>query len=278
MMKAPYHATRLKLDDRDIWVSSDHTELSYPEEGNERCFQIEDRSFWFQHRNDCILTALRLYPPTGLLLDVGGGNGYVTRRLLDEGFEAALVEPGPVGAYNGKKIRDIPTVFCSTLEGCGFPTESVDAIGLFDVLEHVEDESTFLAHAHSVLKPNGRLYLTVPAFNWLWSASDDAAGHYRRYSPAKLASSLSNRFRVLFITCFFGALVLPVFAFRILPYRLGLAKHRTKALSTETEHGTGGGYSVKVMKRFLSHERSQIELGRSKAWGSSCLCVATKIA
>ena len=277
-MKPPYHATNLRLDSEGIWVSSNDAELSYPQAGNERCFQIEDSSFWFQHRNDCIVAALKRYPPPGPLLDVGGGNGYVTRRLLDEGFEAALIEPGPVGAHNARTQRRIPTVFCSTLEECGFPSESIDAIGLFDVLEHVENEAAFLATIHAVLKPNGLLYLTVPAFDWLWSASDDTAGHCRRYSPRKLVNSLSNRFDVLFITCFFRVLALPILTFRVVPYRLGFTKNQVKVLSTEKEHGTDGGFAIEVINRLLSHERREIASGQSKAWGASCLCVATKIA
>jgi SAM-dependent methyltransferase len=275
-MSTPYHASSLTLDNEGIWVSSDCLELSYPEDGNEHCFLIEGTSFWFQHRNNCIVAALKLHPPTGPILDVGGGNGYVTRRLLDEGFEAALVEPGPVGARNARRERRIPTVFCATLEGCGFPPESVDAIGLFDVLEHIDDEARFLATAHSILKPHGRIYLTVPAFNWLWSTNDDTGGHYRRYSPGALINALSSQFDVLFLTCFFRALSLPILAFRVAPYRLGLVKHRAKVLSTETEHGTGGSPWVKLIKKLLSHESRAIASGRSMKWGTSCLCIATK--
>ncbi len=266
----------MQLDAEGIWVSRDCANLSYPEGGNESCFQVEDASFWFQHRNDCIMAALRRHPPAGPMLDVGGGNGYVTRRALDEGFEAALVEPGPVGALNAKRRRQIPEVFCSTLEGCGFAPDSIAAVGLFDVLEHIEDEAAFLASIQKVLKPGGHLYLTVPAFGWLWSDSDDDAGHYRRYSPANLREALGNRFDVLALTCFFRVLALPVLACRVVPYRLGLTRHREKMLSTETEHGTGGGVAVSVLRRLLSHEGRDIESGKPRAFGGSCLCVATK--
>ncbi len=45
----------------------------------------------------------------------------------------------------------------------------IGAIGLFDVLEHIENEAGFLKQLREVLKTGGRLYLTVPAFRWLWS-------------------------------------------------------------------------------------------------------------
>ena len=89
-------------DEYGIAHSRKMTDISYPSTGNDRCFQLEDKSFWFRHRNNCILEAVRRYPPEGEILDIGGGNGYVTRRILDEGFRAILLEPGLSGAYNGR--------------------------------------------------------------------------------------------------------------------------------------------------------------------------------
>jgi SAM-dependent methyltransferase len=268
-------AGNLRPDSTGIWASGDRVELSYPQEGNRQCFQIEDKSFWFKHRNNCIIAALKLYPPSGPVLDVGGGNGFVTRRMLDEGFQAALLEPGPTGAFNAKTARQIPDVLCSTLEDCGFPGDSLSAVALFDVLEHIEDDRAFLAAVHACLEAGGHLYLTVPAFDWLWSLSDTSAGHYRRYHPRKLVDLLSDRFDVLFVTCFFRALTLPILALRAAPFRLGFGRRR-QVLGTETEHGSSGGLAVGVVERLLSPESGQIASGRSKGWGSSCLCIARK--
>lgn len=275
--KIPFNTGNMQLNQEGIWVSGVHTKkLAYPKTGNQFCFQVEDTSFWFKHRNDCIIAALKLHPPSGPLIDVGGGNGYVTRRILDEGFEAALVEPGTIGAHNAKKQRQIPYVFCSTFEDCHFGPESIDAVGLFDVLEHIEDKASFLSGIHTALKPAGQLYLTVPAFMWLWSSSDDIARHYHRYSPKSLIDSLKKYFDVLFVSCFFQALTLPIFAFRALPYRLGLTTKRAKILSTKTEHGMNDSFLIKVIRRLLSYETKRITSGKSAKWGASCLCIARK--
>ncbi|MCD4775462.1 MAG: class I SAM-dependent methyltransferase [Candidatus Aegiribacteria sp.] len=275
-MKKQDITKNLTLDSHGIWVTrTDHVDISYPEEGNRQYFQIEDKSFWFKHRNDCIVAALNLYPPEGPVFDVGGGNGFVTRRLLDEGFEAALIEPGPTGAFNAKIERNIPTVFRATLENCGFPEDSLSAISLFDVLEHIEDDGKFLTEIRSCLKPGGYLYITVPAYEWLWSRSDINADHYRRYNPEELVHLLSKHFNVLFITCFFRVLMFPILIFRVVPYRLGLTKSK-KVLTTGKEHGLSGGFPVRAVQRFLSPETEQIIAGQSKVWGTSCLCIAQK--
>lgn len=261
-------------DAEGIWVSPIQAKLSYPEDGHQRYFLIEDRSFWFLHRNDCIMAALRRHPPGGPVLDVGGGNGFVTRRMIDDGFPAILLEPGRTGAFNAKTRRDIPEVVCATLEESGFPDGAIDAMGLFDVLEHIEDDGGLLETIYARLRPGGLLYLTVPAFASLWSRSDIDAGHYRRYNPRQMAALLAHRFDILFSTCFFQALVVPIWAIRVLPFRLGFA--RRDQLSTEQEHGLHRGMLLRAMERVLRREIRRIESGHPTRWGTSLLCIARK--
>jgi hypothetical protein len=53
-----------------------------------RCF-ITCRSFWFLHRNRCIVSLVRRFAPDGRFLDIGGGNGYVARGLVAAGIGRA---------------------------------------------------------------------------------------------------------------------------------------------------------------------------------------------
>jgi hypothetical protein len=55
----------LNLCSDGVWYSSNNDAISYPEEGNEACFEVEDQSFWFRHRNDCIRELVRNFPPGG---------------------------------------------------------------------------------------------------------------------------------------------------------------------------------------------------------------------
>jgi SAM-dependent methyltransferase len=269
-------ASGLEVDPHGIWTSRGSAKLRYPESGNARCFELEDRSYWFEHRNDCIAAIVRRHPPQGCILDVGGGNGYVTKRLLSEGFDAALLEPGAVGAWNGKTRREIPEVICSTLEDAGFAKTSLPAAGCFDVIEHIDDDRRFLCELRDLLRPAGLLYATVPVHAWLWSLSDDVAQHCRRYDRAMLTALLrDNGFTLRYFSYFFAPLALPVLALRALPYRLGLVK-RDNVLSDEEEHGTKGGLSVSIIKWLLSHEAARIARGDELRFGASALFVAQK--
>lgn len=108
-------STNLKLGEDRIWYSKDSQDISYPSDGNEVCFTIEDKSFWFKHRNCCILSAVKSYPPkdNGTIFDIGGGNGFVSLALATSGFDVALVEPGKTGALNAKR-RGLDSVICAT--------------------------------------------------------------------------------------------------------------------------------------------------------------------
>jgi SAM-dependent methyltransferase len=163
-----------------LWQPRSIGHVSYPGDGNEACFQVEDRSYWFRHRNACILATVQRHSPGGPIYDVGGGNGFVSQALQAAGHEVVLVEPGP-GALNGRR-RGIRTVVRSTLADAAFEPGSIDAVGIFDVVEHVENDVAFLAMIHDVLKPRGLVYCTVPASPWLWSR--------RTSMPATTAATL----------------------------------------------------------------------------------------
>ncbi|HEY6616763.1 MAG TPA: methyltransferase domain-containing protein, partial [Vicinamibacterales bacterium] len=144
----------LRLDpDSGIWHAHIAGQISYPADHNAACFLIENDSFWFNHRNRCITAAVRRFPPDGFILDVGGGNGYVARGLMDAGYETALLEPGREGAVNARQRRQLPTVINATLDQARIRAGSIPNIGSFDVLEHIEDDRTFVGQLFDLVRP-----------------------------------------------------------------------------------------------------------------------------
>ncbi len=97
-------STNLILKD-EIWFSKDKTEISFPHEGHDSCYQIEENSFWFKHRNNCITSVINLFMTKKVLFDIGGGNGFTSLALEKENIETFLVEPGIEGILNEKKKR-----------------------------------------------------------------------------------------------------------------------------------------------------------------------------
>ena len=144
-------ALNIKKDKNGIYYSKSDSSISYPEEGNESCMQIEEDSFWFKHRNNIIADSVLNHSPGKVFFDIGGGNGFVAKRLQDDGAKVLLVEPGKIGAMNANK-RGIHNILCSTLEDAGFVPNTVDSVGLFDVVEHIEDDSAFLNNLNKFMK------------------------------------------------------------------------------------------------------------------------------
>jgi SAM-dependent methyltransferase len=261
------------------WRCKSLSAVSYPVWGNQACFDVEDSSFWFRHRNACILEALRQYPPPGPLFDVGGGNGFVAKAMQDAGLEVVLVEPGAAGAQNARR-RGIQHVVLATLEDAGFIPASLPAIGLFDVMEHMEDDHKFLETIRNYLSPEGRIYLTVPAYQAFWSEADVVAGHYRRYSRKPLKELFERAgFEVEFATGFFHFLPPAILALRVIPYRLGwkaLSESQGSDTKMANQHKIRSGLIAKTLNRIQQRELAGIRDRRETRFGASWLVVARK--
>lgn len=263
-----------------IWVAAedDRSQVSFPEGGNEECAQIEDGSYWFCHRNQCIVEIVKRFPPAGTIFEIGGGNGFVCRGLEDAGFSTVLIEPGRAGA-EAAKTRGLHSVVCATLEAARFADNSLPAAGMFDVLEHIEQHRQFLAELHRVTAMNGRLYLTVPAYEWLWSDADDYAGHFRRYTFETLSDDLAAAgFEIEYQTYLFASLMAPVFLMRTLPYKLTkrTADSYKDRQPWKEQHNSSGLLS-RMLQSVLAQELSWIQAGNTLPVGSSILVVAKKV-
>ena len=258
------------------WQSRTVSNVSYPEEGNSGCFAVEDSSFWFAHRNRCILEVTKLFPPPGVFFDVGGGNGYVALALQQAGLEVVLVEPGVAGVQNAMK-RSIRHIVRATLKDAGILDGTLPAVGLFDVVEHVSDDHAFVTEINRLLIPGGRLYATVPAYQSLWSDEDVLAGHFRRYTLSTLRRLLETcGYAVEFATYVFGFLPLPILFRRTIPYRLGISSGKVSTDRIRSDHQLRP-FAARVLSALAQRELHRISSRRPIRFGGSCLIVARNI-
>jgi len=275
------HVSRaLSLDPSGVWLAPapGSVRLRFPEDGHQACFDLEDGSFWFQHRNACITAAVEALgrPLPGALLDIGGGNGAVSAALEARGVAAVVLEPGPDGARNARS-RGLANVVCATLEQCAFAPGSFGACGLFDVIEHVGDDVGLLRGARQVVRPDGALFVTVPAYQWLWSSEDEHAGHVRRYTLGQLQAALAAAaFEVTYATYFFAALTLPVLVARSLRHRLGRRDARAVNAGAARQHAPNAAARAAV-DLLLRPEVDAVRARRRIPFGTSCLAVARPV-
>lgn len=268
-------ATNIQFEE-GIWYSQTRSAISYPEDGNAYCLQLEDTSFWFRHRNRCILEVLRRFPPGTPFFDIGGGNGFVSAAVQRTGCSVVLLEPGVQGARNAR-LRGIEHVICSTLEDAGLLPESMPSAGAFDVLEHIRDDVGFLRWIASRLAPGGRFYLAVPALSILWSQVDETAGHYRRYTTTALGSLLPQvGLHIEYLTYFFRMLPLPIFFQRSIPHRIGIRRSDAEFADQSLKEHHPPNRFARFLQKLQDRELAMIRSGRTMTVGSSCLAVARK--
>ncbi len=148
---------------------------------------------------------------------------------------------------------------------------SIEAVALFDVLEHIQDDEDFLIKLRSFMDKDASLYITVPAYMFLWSSEDDYAQHHRRYTLGALVSLLRRAgFSISYASYFFLPLVLPIFLFRVLPSRLGW---RENSLERNKQEHSGGGLLEKILRVSLAFERYILKFLRLPC-GASLMVVA----
>lgn len=247
------------------------SEIAYPEGGSDLMMEVENSSFWFAHRARVLSSLMQRLPPTGVVLDVGGGNGYQTLRLQSEGRNSSLVEPGAAGCQNAIR-RGVRRVINARLEDLCLNNGVAGAVLLLDVIEHLENPQPLLVEARRILRPGGLLFITVPALEILWSDEDLYAQHFRRYTRDDLKGTLLEAgFAVNFLTFFFQPILFPILLLRAMPYRLGL---RNRTTPDKSEHQTRG-LAGRVIDRWLKSEHDSLSRGGTLQYGSSLVAIAT---
>lgn len=246
----------------------------------ERLMQIEDNSWWFKYRAFFIKTIAEKYlDKSKRIYDIGGGNGYTSSKMMRNGWRASLIEPTYEACLNAKS-RGLDEVICGEVTQETVEDACFDQAMLLDVLEHIENDKEFLMLIRKKLKTNGRLLITVPAFEKLWSSEDDAAGHFRRYTIEGL-SKVAQRagFKIITINYFFGFLYMPIKVVRHYGEKIGLLKPYEKRSEYERERVNQSQFRSRkgivdfVLKKLEKHELRKIISGKRLRRGSSIILV-----
>lgn len=149
----------------------------------------KNRHPWELSRTKSIINQLEKLNITGnrKILDIGCGDSYFDRCLISSNPELEIygVDINLKEEFYEKKIHGL-----NSFEH--IPNIKFDFVIMMDVLEHIEDDKSFLNDIKSkYLKDDGILFITVPAFMKLFSLHDKELKHFRRYNH-KMLSELIN--------------------------------------------------------------------------------------
>ena len=228
---------------------------------------VDEHHWWYRGRRKVIRAELdRLELAAGAeILDAGCGSGRTLQELVDYGTVHGI-ELDPDAAAHARG-RDCGEVREGRLEELPWPDDRFDLITCLDVIEHTPDDRVTLRELRRVCKPGGYLLVTVPAYQALWSAHDEANHHFRRYNRRMLRVAASESgWRVERLTSFNTLLFPPAAAVRLLGRRRSGAEAKPDLV-------LGPAWLNSVLERPLSLEAAWLGRGRRLPAGLSLLAV-----
>ena len=238
----------------------------------ERIAALEEDHFWFLGRRRLIVDTLGdCLPAEARFLEIGCRTGSMATaigaRFPEMMIWASELDPDAIAVLGSTLPPEIRLV---RMDARCIPFEDeFDAVGAFDVVEHIVEDETALAEIRRALRPGGAVVLTVPQHRWLWSALDEASGHARRYRRGELEAKLAEAgFRIVHSTSFVTLLLPLMFVSR----RLGGRRLRSD--------GAGEFHPPPWLNRMLGRimdiERRLIGAEVRLPFGGSRLVVARK--
>ena len=159
--------------------------------------EAEDVHWWYRGLRGVMFTLLRLDRGKGrekTILDAGCGTGGNMYALEQAGFSHVLgFDYSPDGLYFCRK-RGLDNLCQSSLMAIPFPDNALEIAISCDVIndEGLPDEMQALRELYRVLAPGGRLFLNLPAYNFLRGEHDKATSVARRYTTAVISKKLRS--------------------------------------------------------------------------------------
>lgn len=182
-----------------------------------KMYELETYYWWFVGKREIlnVLFNKYLWSKNLKLLDIGCGTG--ANFIFFQKFCSVSGIDISEESINLCKNRGINDVHICSAEKLDFPDYSFDIVTALDLLEHLDDDIKTLREAYRVCKHGGLLFLTIPAYQFLWGEHDEALHHKRRYIKSEIKKKIEGaNFRIKKISYAIVFLFFPILCFRII--------------------------------------------------------------
>jgi SAM-dependent methyltransferase len=155
----------------------------------EQFLGLERDHWWFRGRR-AVYLGLLAHELAGRrpkrVLDLGCGNGGFLEGLAAIGDE---VYPSDISLESLGHCRTRGFGAGALSSGYALPYKdgAFDLVCMFDAIEHIEDDARAMREVARVLAPGGSVFVSVPAYQFLYANNDRVAQHYRRYTRGGIA-------------------------------------------------------------------------------------------
>src|SRR3569623_2355663 len=160
----------------------------------DRMAAYDSTHWWYRARRDILadyLSREAKLPANAKILEIGCGTGHNLPMLAAFGtVDAIEIDPAARAIASerlGKPGSASPLPLLPDV-----PRGAYDLIAVLAVVEHIEDDVAALKAMAACLAPGGKILVTVPAHQWLWSAHDVVNHHHRRYSKGTLDAAIKK--------------------------------------------------------------------------------------
>lgn len=250
----------------------EESHADYNAKGLDNLYAQEEKHFWFIARKEFIFqNAVKHVESKDKIIEIGAGTGNVARYLQKNGYENISVGEMHLNGLRYAQSYGMQECYQFDLLDSPFENE-FDAVCMFDVLEHISDDSSALQNVHKMLKDRGRIMLTVPSHMWLWNRDDAIAGHKTRYTKQELVQKLENNgFEVLNARYFFISITPLLFLRRMLNKDDG-----SKVRDEEYNHDISMNPTMSKILLFISRIENKLNKFLPNWFGGSLFVIARK--
>ena len=222
--------------------------------------------WYYQSKSAALAKLIEGYQLPRIVTDVGAGSGFFSKHLIREKLAAEAT------------CVDINYTHENTTSYCGvnihyrkkIDTTSANLFLLMDVLEHVDDDFGLLSYYVNLANDDSIFFISVPAYQFLWSNHDIFLEHKRRYSMKQIKNLVERTDLVIEKCCYFYGFIFPIILLvRMFTKFFNASKKPTSNLSLSPP------FANFILKKICLSEILFCKF--NSLFGSTILCVARKI-
>ncbi|MBI5391540.1 class I SAM-dependent methyltransferase [Candidatus Woesearchaeota archaeon] len=168
---------------------------------------LQEKNWWYRARRDLLKQVIKSLPNKNKALEIGCGMGGNLKVIKEYFKETQGIDNAAIAVEYCKK--EGLSVRKAAGEKLKFKDNYFDFIVCADVLEHIPEDQKAVDEIARILKPNGFLFITVPAHSYLWNNNDIRSEHVRRYEKAQIRKLVKEKFNIKKISYWNCTLFLP---------------------------------------------------------------------
>lgn len=241
--------------------------------------ELEKNHWWFQGRRKIFFNLLNRFLNNDSqlkILDVGCGTGMMMKELSKYGqtwgidYDEEMIDICRQNGFNNvlkASATDLP-----------FEDNTFDLITFFDCLEHVKDEEKALQEAWRILKPNGYIFISLPAYQFLYANNDRIAHHQRRYTLKEIRKKVNQTGFTPLHYSYINVFLFPIILVAVLLIKLKEKTENTNKNNNKTNLSyTYPNWLNKILAFIFSSEQYLVRNWTLPVGHSICIISAKKI-